>query len=133
MARPQILQMLKHGKMLCGNVFKQFVETWNYIINRVENLKGDADANPQTGHIKIDNTDPEHPIMRLVNIQDFGKGGGGGSGECIEMQGTPTGNVPIDCQGKLVKFNTAADSNVEVDVQETVAGTVDVTIGVYYV
>lgn len=76
MARPQILQRLKHGKLLCRKVFASFVETWNYIVNRIENLKGDADANPQTGHIKIDNTDPEHPIMRLVNIQDFGNGEG---------------------------------------------------------
>lgn len=76
MARPQILQKLRHGKLLCKKVFASFVETWNYIVNRIENLKGDADANPQTGHIKIDNTDPEHPIMRLVNIQDFGNGEG---------------------------------------------------------
>lgn len=67
---------MKHGKILCGKVFASFVETWNYIVNRIENLKGDADANPQSGHIKIDNTDPEHPIMRLVNIQDFGNGEG---------------------------------------------------------
>lgn len=67
---------MKHGKLLCRKVFASFVETWNYIVNRIENLKGDADTNPQNGHIKIDNTDPEHPIMRLVNIQDFGNGEG---------------------------------------------------------
>lgn len=82
MAKPQILQKLRHGKLLCGAVFSKFVETWNYLIDRVENLKGDADTNPQYGHIKIDNTDPEHPVVRLVNFEDFGKGesGGGGGG-----------------------------------------------------
>lgn len=54
------------GKLLTGKNFPQFVDTWNYTTQRIENLKGDRDANPQNGHITIDNADPEHPIIRYV-------------------------------------------------------------------
>lgn len=78
MARPQNIQKLRHGKILSKTVFPSFVETWNYVTNRVENLKGDADVRPETGCIKVDNTDPEHPVIRLVNVTLSGNGGGGG-------------------------------------------------------
>lgn len=80
MARPQSLQMLRHGKMLVQSTFPQFVDTWNYSINRLENIKGDADTNPDQGYIKVDNTDPEHPVIRLVNTELSNGGGGGGGG-----------------------------------------------------
>lgn len=76
MARPQTIQELRHGKILSGSVFPNFVESWNYLKNRVESLRGDADIVSQygCGHIKVDNTDPEHPVIRCVNLP---KGGGG--------------------------------------------------------
>ena len=51
------------------------METWNYVTNRIENIKGDADVSPETGSIKVDNTDPEHPVIRLVNGSLVGNGG----------------------------------------------------------
>lgn len=65
MARPQALQKLRHGKLLSKSVFPQFVETWNYIVERLENIKGDCDDSPTDGLIKFDTTDPEHPVIRL--------------------------------------------------------------------
>lgn len=64
--KPRALTFLQHGKILCGKVFSGFVETWNYLTNRVENLKGDFDVQPDKGHITVDSTDPEHPIIKLV-------------------------------------------------------------------
>lgn len=73
--KPAILQKLQHGKILCGKVFGTFVETWNYICRRVENIQGDADVNPTKGFVKVDNTDPEHPVIRLDNTNLLSKVG----------------------------------------------------------
>ena len=73
--KPTILQKLQHGKILCGKVFSTFVETWNYICRRVENIQGDADVNPTKGFVKVDNTDPEHPVIRLDNTNLLSKVG----------------------------------------------------------
>lgn len=67
MARPQILQELRHGKLLTKENFPQFVDTFNYTVTRLENLKGDADVRPNGGWVTVDNSDPEHPVIRLRN------------------------------------------------------------------
>lgn len=65
MARPPRLELLRHGRLLCGSVFRFFVETWNWLVGYVDNMKGDADVNPQSGYITIDRTDPDHPVIRF--------------------------------------------------------------------
>lgn len=65
MARPKALQFLAHGKILCGTAFRFFVETWNYIVRRTDNLRGDKDENESEGYISVDNADPERPVIRL--------------------------------------------------------------------
>ena len=79
MARPQALQLLKHGKALCGSVFRLFVETWNYIVQRADGIVGDRDVNPDEGCIYIDNSAPERPVIRLDRSKLPKGGGGGGS------------------------------------------------------
>lgn len=79
MARPQALQLLKHGKALCGTVFRLFVETWNYIVQRADGIVGDRDVNADEGCIYIDNSTPERPVIRL----DRSKLPKGGSGETV--------------------------------------------------
>lgn len=59
------LQYLRHGKALCGKVFKRFVETFNYHNDFIANLKGDGDLQKSDGCIEIDRTDPTHPVIRL--------------------------------------------------------------------
>lgn len=65
MARPQVLQKLTHDKILNKTNFPQFVDTFNYAVNRVENIRGDRDVNPMEGAISFDTTDPEHPVIRF--------------------------------------------------------------------
>ena len=67
MAKPPILQQLTKGKFLCAKNFPSFAETFNYTVARIENLKGDKDANPMNGRISVDVTDPEHPIIRYTD------------------------------------------------------------------
>lgn len=69
-------QHLKHGKALCGKVFARFVETFNALVDFMCNVKGDADGKNGEGHIKIDRTNPSHPVIRCA-----GCGGTGGSVE----------------------------------------------------
>jgi len=75
MARPQNLQELRHGKLLTENNFPAFVDTFNYAVRRIENIVGDRDTNPQTGTIRVDNTDPEHPVIRCDRPILSGNGG----------------------------------------------------------
>ena len=65
MARPPRIEKLRHGRLLCGSVFRFFVETWNWLVGYVDNMKGDADVNPKAGYITIDRTDPDHPVVRF--------------------------------------------------------------------
>lgn len=51
MAKPQILTQLKHDKLITKANFPTFVETFNYVVNRLENIKGDYDINPKNGAI----------------------------------------------------------------------------------
>lgn len=59
------LQYLRHGKALCGKVFKRFVETFNYHNDFIANIKGDGDLPMSEGLINLDTVDPRHPVIRL--------------------------------------------------------------------
>lgn len=83
MAKPQVMQRLQHGKLLTQKNFAQFVDTWNYIVERLEGIKGDYQIDPHQGHIVFDNTDPEHPVIRIRNLPKGG--GGGGTGMCCNF------------------------------------------------
>lgn len=60
------LQFLTKGKALCGKAFPSFVATWNWLVDAFSNMKGDADVDETQGHIKIDRSDPAHPVIRYV-------------------------------------------------------------------
>lgn len=78
MARPPRVERLRHGRLLSGSVFRFFVETWNWIVGYVDNMRGDADVNPQNGHITIDRSDPDNPVIRF-RADKLQPGGAGGS------------------------------------------------------
>lgn len=87
--KPQGIQKLKHDKILTKGNFPNFVETYNYIVDRVENIKGDYDTDKVYGHIHLDNTDPMHPVIRLENLDGIGTGSGTGSGNVYPEPWTP--------------------------------------------
>lgn len=78
MPRPPRVERLRHGRLLSGKPFAFFVETWNWLSRAFDNLKGDADINGQNGHVHVDWTDSDSPVIRLVNLQNLLAGGGGG-------------------------------------------------------
>ena len=84
MARPNILQRLKHGKLLTALTFPRFVETFNWLVGAFDNLKGDADVNPRNGCIHVDRTDPDVPVIRLDPL-NLPAGGGSSGGSSITM------------------------------------------------
>lgn len=63
------LQYLRHGKALCGKVFRRFVETFNYHNDFIANLKGDGDLPVSDGLINVDLTDPTHPVIRINKMK----------------------------------------------------------------
>lgn len=66
MAKPPRLEKLKHGRLLSGKVFRFFVETWNWLVGAFDNMRGDADINPNEGMISVDRTDPDNLVIRFV-------------------------------------------------------------------
>ena len=67
------LEYLRHGKALCGKVFRRFVETFNFHNDFISNLKGDADLQVVGGNVHLDRTDERHPV---ISCRGCGKGGG---------------------------------------------------------
>lgn len=100
MAKPQLLQNLTHDLLLTKSNFPTFVETYNYTVNRCDNLKGDADFSNGGGHIQVDNTDPEHPIIRYVGNDENG-GGSGDANAVVELSaGSENENAQIDAENQ---------------------------------
>jgi len=113
MAKPAVIQQLQKGKLLTGAVFPDFVDTWNYAVNRLENLKGDRDTNPKEGHILVDNSDPEHPVVRFVkDAEESGSGGESGVQKILTEGGdelTKDVTVECPCASGLAVTTTLAD------------------------
>lgn len=114
------LQYLRHGKALCGKVFKRFVETFNYHNDFIANLKGDGDLPMSDGCILLDLTDPKHPVIRF-NKQKLDLPPGGGSG------------LPGRFDIQIEPGETASFSNCYYDVggktYETVVGSIELSRG----
>lgn len=136
MARPAILQLLQRGKALCGKIFPNFVETWNYTVNRCDNLAGDRDGDPQNGWIEVDNTDPEHPIIRYVPKDDDGSAEAatavGNVADEADDGTSAFGEIPISGR---IKF-TSSLGNVRIRARKPSATETDIDgvieIDVYY-
>lgn len=84
--KPQVLARLRHGNLLTKAAYPTFVETFNWLASAFANLQGDYDRDPKTGHIHLDRTDGDHPVIRLVNA------GGGGRDD---RMGPPVGDGPF--------------------------------------
>jgi hypothetical protein len=121
------IQFLKPGKALCSAAFPNLCATWNWMASALSNLKGDHDFNQNDGHISVDWTAPDHPVIRCVNCK--AKSGGGGSSE-ITVVGTD--GVEAVCTTGKITFASASDSNVEVKATADTDGNVTITVGVYY-
>ena len=105
MARPPIVQKLRHDRLLCGAVFRFFVETWNWLTSWVDNAKGDAEVDPQKGYITIDRSDPDSPIIRFRADRLPTTSGGGSTvvpdDVSTEFITTPSGQTPGADEGEL--------------------------------
>lgn len=125
--KPTNLQFIKRGKLLCSSAFSSIVETWNWLVSFNDNVRGDADGNGgEDGHIKVDKSVSDHPVIRLVNIDKLRGNGGGGDV-------TLTGTDGVSVTGNNIVFQSASDSNVEIEfAKNATTGVITATIGVYY-
>lgn len=84
MAKPTILTRLVKGKLI--DAFPGFVETFNYIVDFIENLKGEGDMEPDddNGNRKVwlDRSTADYPVIR-----------GGGKGDELEFLSGDDSNV----------------------------------------
>jgi len=115
-------ERLKHGKALCGKVFRNFVETFNWLVDFSSNIKGDGDAGG-SGKIVVDRKDDSHPVIRCKGCSSSG------SGSSVSLIGTDGSTATAV---GTITFASASDANVEVHVAEDGNGNATATIGVYY-
>ncbi len=116
MARPQRIEKLRHGRLLCGSVFRFFVETWNWLTAYVDNMRGDAETDPQSGYITIDRADPDHPVIRF-RADKVAAGGGGGA---AETDGVSLNTRTADGKAQIKDWNAGtpvASSTIAADLK----------------
>jgi len=91
MALPNPFQKLKHGALLCKKNFNTFVETFNFLVDFAQNIRGDGDANG-SGSIVVDRSVPDRPVIRSKINMDYPFGGGGLIiPSCFEFAGIDNG------------------------------------------
>ena len=104
MARPPIVQKLRHDRLLCGQVFRFFVETWNWLTAWVDNVKGDAELDPQKGYLWIDRSNPDAPVVRFMANRLPAGGGETVTPDDVSTElipDPPSGQSPTGDEGKL--------------------------------
>ena len=103
------VQLLERGLALCGENFAGFVDAWNHVVRRSANVCGDGDANPSEGLITVDNTDVDHPVIRLDTSRLPSWSGGGGSCDCPTYVAGDDTNIVFtestDTDGKTIKVD----------------------------
>lgn len=110
-------QYLEKGKALCGKVFPNFVDTWKRVLDVLANAKGDADVDETQGHIKIDRSDPAHPVIRYVTPDTSADGGGGSGGDGSggdEDEDEETDDVVTSANGATGDVNVIGGKGIEV-------------------
>lgn len=70
MARPAILCKLQKGTLIDAQ--PHFVDTFNWMVDFINNLKGEGEIKPNESTLVVDRTDTAAPVIR-----GGGKGGGG--------------------------------------------------------
>ena len=113
-----ILNKVKAGKSIGAQAL--FTKTINNLIDFVANLKGDYDANPSTGHISLDRSVEDFPVLRF-------KGETGG--DKITVVGT---DGVTQKSGKKIIFVSGDDSNISIVPSLDSAGNIILTCNIYY-
>ncbi len=63
-------QYLRGGKILTGTNFPKFVQTWNWMVNFIRNLRGDGENLSTTGYISVDRSSVDHPVIRMAQLPE---------------------------------------------------------------
>lgn len=117
MARPAILCKLQKGRLIDAQ--PNFVETFNWMVDFINNLRGEGELNAEASTLVVDRTDPSAPVIR-----------GGGKGEGGEL--TVVGTDDSRATGSQIVFRSADDANLAVTVAPGSDGVVTATVGAYY-
>lgn len=118
------IQLLEKGLALCGRNFQGFVDAWNHVVNRSAHIRGDGDTDPENGLITVDNSNVDHPVIRLDRSKLKADGSSGASAADLsasafglveekDESGTVTGRTVVNCwwnQGGVTR--TGADVSI---------------------
>lgn len=117
MQRPATLCHLKKDLMIDAQ--ENFVDTFNWIVDFVNNIRGDGDDD-KNKKITVDKTTSDFPIIKFSDDGDIA-----GS---VTVEGTDG----VSVEGvTTIKFSSAPDTNIKATVTKD-GDVANVTIGVYY-
>lgn len=98
--KPVILQKLKHGKLLNHKTAPQFVETFNYIVDWINNFRGDGQiGDGSEGNIFVDGSNDARPVVRFEG--ELSSSGGGSSDSYVDTKS----NFALIRDNNTVKIN----------------------------
>ena len=121
--KPDNVCKLEKGKMIDAN--EGFVDTFNWMVDFICNLKGDKDENPESGTLSVDRTVSDFPVIRSGEADES-------EGKAGEITVVGTDGTTAVCKTGKITFASATNASVVVTPSADADGNVTVTVGVYY-
>lgn len=90
MARPQVLCKLEKGKVIDAQ--SGFVDTFNWMVDFINNLIGEGEEIAGKSDLRVDRTVDDHPVIR-----GGGKYGGGGGSEAVPKPFDIENGIVVRC------------------------------------
>lgn len=121
--RPMVLCKLEKGKLI--DTQENFVDTFNWMVDYINNLRGD-DSN-----IELTNPTTENPVIRLKNVGD--DAGGGSDFNGILIKGIDKDGAESEATAlSSITFTTGDDSRESFVITDEGDGNITVKLDTYW-
>lgn len=122
--RPLVLCKLEKGKLIDAQ--ENFVDTFNWMVDYINNLRGD------NARIRISNPTTDAPVIESMQMGKFAPNVGGGGGEVvvngIDKDGMQTSGSALSS----ITFTTGGDSRESFVITDDGEGNVTVKLDTYW-
>lgn len=122
-ARPMVLCKLEKGKLI--DTQENFVDTFNWMVDYINNLRGDDTK------IEITNPTTNNPVIRSLVVGDEASGGSDFNGIIIKGIDTDAGETEGNAISSIT-FTTGDDSRESFVVTDDGEGNITVKLDTYW-
>jgi len=122
--KPDRLCKLEKDKLIDSQ--EGFVDTFNWMVDFINNLKGEGDIN-KNKKITVDKTVSDHPIIKLGGKDS--NGGGSITVKCRDTDGTWKTVDDVN----TISFSTGGQTNAGFELIDGGDGNIQIRLKVYYV